>query len=86
MNTTMLLHDLVARRLDLRWMEFCREHPNLGAAIDRTELVEHAVGHLREDPAYLAAMRAADLDEAQLTQAAAALEQIEHILTLLLPR
>lgn len=80
------LRDLVTQRLDVRWSDFCRDHPNLAAAIDRCTLVEQAVAHLRHDPRFRAALREAELDEARLCAAARALEQVERVVTLLLPR
>ncbi len=80
------LRDLIARRVDVRWDQFTREHPHLAAAIDRVHLNEQVVHHLERDLRYLAAMRAADLDEAQLARAAEVLERIEQVVTLVLPR
>lgn len=84
--STRSLHTLVSRQIDTRWAEFSREHPNLAAAIDRIDLTERVVRHVRDDAGYAAALRDADLDEAQLAQAAAALERIDRAVTLLLPR
>lgn len=85
MNTSPL-RDLVTSRIDRRWDDFASEHPNLAAAIDRVRVIEQTVESLERDPRYLAAMRAADLDEAALARAAEAIERIEQLITLVLPR
>lgn len=85
-TTATPLRELIEHRLGDRWTRFADEHPNLAASIDRVRLVESGVEQLRRDPRFLAALREADLDEAQLALAARALERVERTIQLLLPR
>ncbi len=82
-NTTLArsLRDLVATRIGHRWDEFAARHPHLAGVMDRTTLIETTVSRLRDDPAFVAAMRQANLDEAQLAAAARLLEQAERWVT-----
>lgn len=77
-SSTQPLRDLVEQRLGQRWSEFAQAHPNLAQAIDQTRLVESAVRSLRDDPAFIEAMRAADLDEVKLAAAARVFELVER--------
>ncbi len=71
------LRDLVAERLDRHYLAWAADHPHLARAIDRVQLIDTTVANLRDDPAFAAAMREADLDEHRLAQAAKALELVE---------
>ncbi len=75
------LRDLVAARVGLRWDEFAKRHPHLAGVMDRATLIETTVSRLRDDPAFIAAMRQANLDESQLAAAARLLEQAERWIT-----
>lgn len=68
------LREIVSSRIVADWSAFAAEHPNLAEVLDRTRMVDSAVTRLREDPAFQAAMRQADLDEQQLAAAANVLE------------
>jgi len=84
MSTTPL-RDLIEQRLDLRWQEWAGRHPHLAEVIDRTRLLETSVTRLRDDPAFLAAMRQADIDEAQMRTAMEVIELIDKWVGRLLP-
>jgi len=73
------LRDLVESKLDARWTEWARAHPHLAEAIDRTRLIESAEARLRRDPAFQAALREADLDEATLAAAARVLALAQRL-------
>ena len=83
--TTQNLHSLVNEKINLRWSEWATRHPQLALAIDRTRLVESTVDLLREDPAFIKAMREADLDEARLTLAANIIDRANQIIRDALP-
>jgi len=85
MAGTQMLRDVVEERLNRRWSAFAEAHPHLAAVIDRTRLVESAVESLRQDPAFIAAMRDADLDEAKLAAAMRALDRAEAVVGGVLP-
>ena len=85
MAETHLLRDMVEQRLNERWADFAKTHPHLAEVIDRTRLIDSAVQRLRDDPAYVAAMREAGLDESQLAAAARVLERAEAVVGRLLP-
>ncbi len=72
------LRDLVADRLDKHWSDWAAAHPNLAEAIDRTRLIESAVGNLRDDPRFAEAMRQAAVDEAALQAAVRIVDAAER--------
>ncbi len=64
------LRDLVEAKLDEHWLAWSHQHPHLAAAIDRTKLLDVAMDRLRDDPAFIEALKQADFDEHRLAQAA----------------
>jgi len=82
---TLTLRDLVADRINGRWSDWSARHPHLAEAIDRVRLVDSAVTRLRNDPDFIEAMRAADLDEADLAKASHLLDQANKLVSHLLP-
>ena len=83
--TTRDLHSLVGDKIDVLWSDWSTRHPHLARAIDRTRLVESTVQRVREDPAFIQAMRDADLDEAKLNLAACVLERASQLISEALP-
>lgn len=83
--TSHALNDLIRDKIDGRWSEWSAGHPHLADAIDRIRLVESTAAQLREDPEYIQAMRAADLDEAGLIAAERILGRIEQAVQKVLP-
>jgi hypothetical protein len=83
--TTRDLRSLVEEKIDGRWADWAQKHPNLAEAIDRTRLVESAVESLRNDPGFIQAMRAADLDDARLSAAARILDRADRVIRQTLP-
>lgn len=79
MNSTPL-RDVIEGRLDQRWEQFAKAHPNLAAAIDRTRLLDQTVQSLRDDPEFQTLLAGADLDEAKLAAASRAVVIIEKLL------
>jgi len=79
------LRDALRPHFDGRWSAFAESHPHLAEAIDRIRLEETVSERIREDPAFAAAMREADLDEATLAAAAKALDRGAALVDLLLP-
>jgi len=73
------LRDLIDERIDSRWSQWSKKHPNLAGAIDRARLVESSVELLRNDPDYIEAMRSAGLDEAKLAAAVGILNKADQI-------
>ncbi len=84
MNTT-TLRALIDTQMEARWPEWAARHPHLAEAIDRVVLTDRAVELLREDPAFIEAMKQADLDEARLKDAARLLSLTERLVKRLLP-
>jgi hypothetical protein len=82
---TTLLRDVVEQRLVDRWPAFADRHPRLAEAIDRTRLIEAAVADLVDDPAFAAAMDAADLDEHALRQVLDLLQRVETVVGRIVP-
>jgi hypothetical protein len=80
------LRELVAERVSARWESFAAEHPHLAASIDRVRLIDDGVLLVRGDAAFRQAVRDADLDDAQLVQAARALRRVEDLVQLVMPR
>ncbi|MEM8737664.1 MAG: hypothetical protein AAGG38_04200 [Planctomycetota bacterium] len=74
---TKALRDVVAGSIDRQWLAWSAEHPHLARAIDRTRLVNEAVDRLEDDEGFRAALRAADLDERRLVEAAEVLAVAE---------
>ncbi len=83
--TTHVLRSLINEKINGRWMVWAQKHPHLAEAIDRTRLVESAVELLRNDPDFIQAMRAADLDDAKLAAAARILDQADRVIRRALP-
>ena len=79
------LRDALHPRFEGRWSAFAQAHPHLAEAIDRIELEDAVTRRVRDDPAFRAAMREADLDEATLAAAAKVLERGGELLERLLP-
>lgn len=79
------LRDVVAAQLDRQWAVWARDHPHLAAAIDRTRLIDAAAARLRDDPAFIEALRQADLDEHRLAEAAKLLALAERWVRGILP-
>lgn len=79
------LRTLIGEKIDVRWSEWASKHPHLAEAIDRVRLIESTVSLLREDPEFVAAMREADLDEAELIKAARLLDRADYYIHHLLP-
>lgn len=79
------LKDIVADKLDQKWDVWAKAHPQLAAAIDRTQLVDAAVKRLREDPQFMAAMEHAAVDEHTLAQASAVLGKADQMIGNILP-
>ncbi len=71
------LRAVVSLELDRHLQGWAERHPHLAAAIDRVQLIELAVASLRDEPAFLEAMRRADLDEHRLAEAARLLRLAE---------
>jgi hypothetical protein len=85
-DTRAVLKDMIARRLDLRWSEFAEHHPQLAAAIERTQLVDLAVSDLSRDPDLRQALDAAAVDEATLRLAGQLFEAIDRWVGRAIPR
>lgn len=83
--TTQDLRSLISEKIHGRWSDWANKHPNLAEAIDRTRLVESAVERLRNDPEFIQAMRAADLDDARLAAAARILDRADQLIHQVLP-
>jgi hypothetical protein len=79
------LRTLIGEKIEARWSDWAPRHPHLAEAIDRVRLIEYAVHRLREDPAFVAAMREADLDEAGLIKVSHLLERAEALIHHILP-
>lgn len=79
------LRQLVAGRIERRWEDWAKEHPHLAAVVDRVQLVESAVQRASEDPQFIEAIKAADVDEAHLTTALRLVELVEGWVRRLLP-
>jgi hypothetical protein len=82
---TAALRDFVAQAIHARWEDWAKAHPHLAGAIDRVKLIDAGVRGLENDPAFTAAMKQADLDEATLAAAAKALEAAHKVLGAILP-
>lgn len=83
--TTQDLRSLISEKIRGRWSDWAKKHPNLAEAIDRTRLVESAVELLRNDPEFIQAMHAADLDDAKLAAAARILDHADRVIRQTLP-
>jgi len=57
----------IRQTLGMEWMEFRSRHPALAAALDQQTIIELAITHLEDDPAYQKAI--ADADASSLTAA-----------------
>lgn len=79
------LRDVIEAQLDRQWTAWAHDHPHLAAAIDRARLVDTAVARLRDDPAFVEALRRADLDEARLAEAARVLDLAQRWVRDVLP-
>ncbi len=79
------LQELIRDKIDGQWSDWSARHPHLAAAIDRIRLVESTTALLRDDPEYIQAMRAADLDEVKLAAAADILDRINKAIKYALP-
>jgi hypothetical protein len=84
METTHL-RDLVEQRINQRWADWSRAHPNLAEAIDRTRLVETSVERLRDDPRFMQAMNAAAVDEHRVAAMERLVSLVEALVVRLLP-
>ena len=78
------LRDVISDKVNARWNEWAAAHPNLARVVDRTRLVESTVVQLRNEPAFIEAMRQADLDEDKLVAAAKLLEQTDRLIGMVL--
>jgi hypothetical protein len=73
------LREVIEQRIEQQWPAWSKEHPNLARVIDRTRLVEVTVQRLRDEPAFIEAMRRADLDEQKLIEAGRVLAIAERV-------
>lgn len=83
--TTTTLRDVVSDKVNARWGEWAQAHPHLARVVDHTRLIESTVDRLRHEPAFVDAMRQADLDEDKLIAAAKLLNQADRLIRLVLP-
>lgn len=83
--STHSLRSLIESRINIRWTEWSKRHPHLAEAIDRVRLTETVVERIQEDPDFIAAMREADLDEADLNKATGLLDRADGMIRRLLP-
>lgn len=83
-TTSRSLRDVVADKVNAKWNEWAAAHPQLARVVDRTRLIESTVVQLRQEPAFLDAMRQADLDEDKLAAAAKLLDQAERLVGLVM--
>lgn len=79
------LRTLVNEKIDARWPDWATRHPHLAAAVDRVRLVDSTVERLRDDPRFIQAMHAADLDEARLADASRLLSLVDEWIRRLFP-
>jgi hypothetical protein len=84
METTHL-RDLVEQRINQRWVDWSRAHPNLAAAIDRTRLIEASIERLRDDPTFVQAMNAAAVDEHRVAAMERLVSLVEALVVKLMP-
>ena len=73
------LRELVEQRIDQQWSSWSKAHPNLARVIDRARLIDFTLERLRDDPAFIQAMRRADLDEQRLIEAGRLLTIAERV-------
>lgn len=84
-KSTTPLRDLIEAELDKHWLAWAKDHPHLADAIDRTRLIESTVARLRDEPAYLDAIRRADRDEQRLNEIAELTELVDRWVRRVLP-
>jgi len=84
-QTRVPLRDLVETKLNEHWLTWSQKHPHLADAIDRTRLLDAAVERLRDDPAFVEALRQSDLDEHRLAEAAKLLDLADRWARRILP-
>ena len=82
---TQSLRDLVETAVNVQWDAAAVHDPTLAGAIPRTKLVDATVQRLREEPAFVAAMARADVDEATLSAVLRLLVQVQRIVGRALP-
>lgn len=82
---TASLRQLVEARIGLRWESWSQAHPNLARAVNRMQLAEAVIRRLEEDPELVAALRQADLDEAQLAAIGRLVTQVEKWISRVMP-
>lgn len=79
------LRELVETSVNMQWDAWASRHPNLARAIDRTKLVDATVERLRDEPALVAAMARADVDEATLSAVLRLLAEVQRLVGRALP-